>query len=122
MPGIPAETIAREKSGLEICNRGAIRSTKAKRIIRSESMATKRMDHTGKTVCIRNTETTIPTTVNSAIMTGKTGGAIGGIPVISHDIVGERTANRITYRIVRNILPTMIGINIGRNAGPKPRK
>jgi hypothetical protein len=122
MPGIPAETIANEKSGLDICNSGAIRRTKAKRIKRSEIMAIRRINHTDKAVRIRNTETTTPTTVNSIIIIGKTGGAIGGMPVISHDIVGDRIVIRITYRKMRNILPTMIGINIGRNAGPKPRK
>jgi len=103
-------------------NNGAIISTRTKRTRRSVIIAIRRIIQTGKLVRILNTDIKVPATVNSNIKIGKTGGTIGGIPVISQDIDGDKTANMITNRQLRNMLPTIIGINIGKNAGPKPRK
>jgi hypothetical protein len=85
-------------------------------------MAMRRMAHTGRRVALRKLEIIKPTVVNSIIRTGRTGGAMGGIPVNTHDIKGERITIKSTNRQLKNILPTIMGINIGKNAGPKPRK
>jgi len=122
MPGIPAAIMAIEKRGWVISNRGAIIIIRIKRTNRSEIIANIRIIHTDNPVQVLKIETVIPAVTNSRTTTGKMGGAIGGIPVINHEMVGESTAKRITNRQVRNILPTITGINIGRKAGPKPRK
>jgi len=93
-----------------------------KRIIRSAEMASNRIIQTGKLVLSRNVEINNPATANSTIKTGNIGGAIGGIPVNTHDTVGDKTTSKMTNRQLKNMLPTIIGINIGKNAGPKPRK
>ena len=62
------------------------------------------------------------TTINSIVKTGKIGGAIGGILVKSHEITGDKKAINNTYLQDKNILPTITGRNIGKNADPRPNK
>jgi hypothetical protein len=81
-----------------------------------------RMPQTGRLVVLRKVEIIKPTVVNSIIRTGRIGGAMGGIPVNIHEIMGERITIKITKRQLKNMLPIIMGINIGKKAGPKPRK
>jgi translation initiation factor 2 gamma subunit (eIF-2gamma) len=103
-------------------NNGAIIDIKKKRVKRSATMAITRIVQTGRLVLTRSVDINKPATANSRINTGSIGGAIGGIPVKIQDIVGEIMIIRSTYFQVRNILPTIRGMNMGRNAGPNPRK
>jgi hypothetical protein len=65
---------------------------------------------------------TSPLTINSTVSIGKIGGAIGGILVKNHEIAGHRIVINKTYRQPRNILPTITGMNMGKNAGPSPNR
>ncbi len=85
-------------------------------------IAISRIPQTGRLDLTRKREITKPATINSIIKTGKTGGAIGGIPVNSQDTVGDKIAMSMIYRHFRNMLPIIIGINIGKNVGPRPMK
>jgi len=103
-------------------NSGAMTIARIKRTNLSEIIASSKIIHTVHTVFLLKTEIVIPAASISSIITGRMGGAIGGIPVINHEMAGDKTANSITNRQLRNILPTITGMNIGRNAGPNPRK
>jgi hypothetical protein len=93
-----------------------------KRTNRSAKTAIPIIDHAGKRVLFRSVEIINPATMNSQIKTGRIGGTMGGIPVKSQDMVGEIMTMRRTNFQDRYMLPTIRGINIGRKAGPKPRK
>jgi len=55
-------------------------------------------------------------------ITGRTGGASGGIPVKSQETSGEIMATENAKRRFNNILPNIIGKNIGKNIAPSPTR
>jgi hypothetical protein len=59
-------------------------------------------------------------TTNSRVITGKIGGATGGIPVISQEINGQINPRANAKRHVSNMLPIVTGKNIGKKILPIP--